>query len=76
MSVRQKNPNNKQQLDESVFLGYSSHKINAMQHIHTYKAVKKNIKLVIQILFPIKLLYTQSNSTDCCIITFDLFQYN
>lgn len=45
-------------------------------YIHTYKAVKKNIKLVIQILFPIKLLYTQSNSTDCCIITFDLFQYN
>lgn len=31
---------------------------------------------MIQILFPIKLLYTQSNSTDCCIITFDLFQYN
>lgn len=59
-------------------LEYLSYKMNVVQQTHIYKAVKKKkkIKPVIQILFPIKMLYTPSNSTDCCIITFDLFQYN
>lgn len=38
-----------------------------------------NITLVIQILFVIKLLYTQNNSSDCqiaALLLFDLFQYN